>query len=238
MPGWFGRIGAGGAGGVVGGAVFGILMQLTGALPVVANLVDKESVAAGWAVHMGIAVATGLGYALLFGFFAEGLAISAILGVFYGIIWWVLGGLTLMPLRLGLGLFVFDAAAWQSLAGHVAYGLALGLVYAVVCHLLARAQARRPAPATLPGEQPADDAWPLASAPLASGSLAEAAWLPPVDDAWLSPADNARPPPAGSPAPPPFPPLEQPSPATGPRSGLTPLPPHARALRQRGRHHR
>lgn len=44
----------------------------------------------------------------------------------------MLGGLTLMPLQLGLGLFVLDTAAWQSLAGHLAYGLPLGVIYALV----------------------------------------------------------------------------------------------------------
>lgn len=146
MPGWLGRIVAGAAGGLAGGAAFGILMQQTGTLPVVASLVDRQSIAAGWAVHMSIAVCVGISYALIFGVFSEGLLISAVLGSFYGIIWWVLGGLTLLPLRLGLGLFVFDATAWESLAGHAAYGLVLGLVCAVTAQPLAgrRARARPP----------------------------------------------------------------------------------------------
>jgi hypothetical protein len=191
MPGWFGRFVAGAAGGLAGGVVFGVLMQLTGTLPMVASLVDRESVAVGWAIHMGIAVAVGFAYTLIFGLFSEGLPISAVLGAFYGIVWWVLGGLTLMPLRLGLGLFVFDTAAWQSLAGHIAYGLVLGMVYAVVAHRLARRRERGRA-----------------------GSLRVP---PPV----VSPAAIQ-------------PPVSRPSPVAYPRSGVTPLSPQARALRQRG----
>jgi hypothetical protein len=173
LPGWFGRIGAGVAGGLAGGALFGVLMQATGAIPVVASLVDQESIAVGWAVHLGISVAVGATFAIIFGFFAEGVSISMVLGAFYGIIWWVLGGLTLMPMRLGLGLFVFDDTAWQSLAGHLAYGLALGLIYALACHLLA-------------GREPATVAGPEGAAPagLAAGQ---------VTDGWPSPSLFAPP---------------------------------------------
>lgn len=122
-------------------------MQVTGTIPMVAQLVDRESQVVGWAVHLGIAMFVGTTYALIFGLFAVGVLISTVLGVFYGMVWWILGGLTLMPLRLGLGLFVFDTAAWQSLAGHLAYGLALGAGYAVVGQLLVRVPERENQPA-------------------------------------------------------------------------------------------
>jgi hypothetical protein len=221
MPGWFGRIWAGVAGGFVGGVVFGILMQVTGAIPVVASLIDQESVAVGWALHMGIAVFVGATYAIIFGFFSEGVPLSVVLGAFYGTIWWVLGGLTLMPLRLGLGLFVFDASAWQSLAGHLAYGLTMGLVYAMVCLLLSRGPARAAA------DQPSDLWSSSATFTPPPTSLPPASFPPASPPAFLPPA-----------SPPAFlPPLASP-PSTPARSGLTPLPPQARALRQRGRHQR
>lgn len=132
VPGLVARVGAGMVGGQAGGVVFGILMQVTGMLSLVAGLVGHESLLVGWAVHMAIAVFVGATYALLFGLAALVPVLAAALGLFYGLVWWLLGGLTLLPLRLGLGLFVFDATAWQGLAGHVGYGLVLGLVYAVV----------------------------------------------------------------------------------------------------------
>jgi hypothetical protein len=197
MPGWFGRIVAGVVGGLAGGAVFGVLMQLTGTIPMIASLVDRESIVVGWAVHMSIAMFVGLTYTLIFGLFTEGLPMSTTLGAFYGIIWWVLGGLTLMPLRLGVGLFVIDTAAWQSLAGHAGYGLVLGAVYAAACRVLGRRD-------------------PAESEPL------------PVTD--LPAAAPAPEPPAPEPPMSLFQPL-----AARPRSGVSPLPPAARALRQRGR---
>lgn len=205
MPGWFGRTVAGIAGGLAGGLVFGVLMQLTGVISAVAGLVDQESVAVGWAVHMSIAVFVGLTYTVLFGLFADGLPISTVLATFYGIIWWVLGGLTLMPLRLGLGLFVFDTTAWQSLAGHATYGLVLGVVYTGVCRWLAgRRDRAEPFPAAWsPAPEPITPSpeWP--SPPLfpppAPHSRAGVSPLPPEARAlrrrnWFGEPDYRRPP--------------------------------------------
>jgi uncharacterized membrane protein YagU involved in acid resistance len=53
-----------------------------------------------------------------------------VLGLGYGVVWWVLGALIIMPAQLGMPVFMFNATAWQSLMGHLIYGLALGLVFA------------------------------------------------------------------------------------------------------------
>jgi hypothetical protein len=127
-----GRVGAGVAGGLAGGLVFGVLMQTLGLMTAVARLVNRDSAGSGWLVHMAIAAFVGALYGLLLGPLSTVPSAGAVLGVMYGCLWWVLGGLTLMPLRLGLGLFVLDTTAWQSLAGHVAYGLLLGVGYAWV----------------------------------------------------------------------------------------------------------
>jgi hypothetical protein len=55
-----------------------------------------------------------------------------LIGLAYGLVWWVVGGLLVMPARLGMEVFVFDTTAWRSLAGHLAYGLVLGVVYAAL----------------------------------------------------------------------------------------------------------
>jgi hypothetical protein len=153
---------AGVIGGLAGGVAFGGLMQLTGTLPMVAQLVDRESVLVGWSVHLGIAVLVGVTYALIFGLPALAPSISSVLGVFYGLVWWILGALTLLPMRLGLGLFVLDTAAWQSLAGHAVYGLVLGVVFAVAGQLLSREPAPERQPPAVTG--PAPDPHPPAAA--------------------------------------------------------------------------
>jgi hypothetical protein len=126
------RIGSGVIAGLAGGVVFGAMMHLTGALVLVARLVDGQSVLIGWAVHLAIATFVGVTFALVVGPAARFPAVAVLLGGAYGWLWWVLGGLTLMPLRLGMGLFVFNADAWRSLVGHLAYGLVLGGVYYLV----------------------------------------------------------------------------------------------------------
>lgn len=178
-PGASGRMAAGVAGGLAGGVVFGVVMQLGGTLPMVAQLVGRESLLVGWTVHMSIAAFVGLTFALIFGFFAVGPPVSTLLGAFYGLIWWVLGGLTLMPLRLGLGLFVFDSTAWESLLGHLAYGCVLGVLYVAVGHLLLGVSARRRG-GTVPALPPPDPGAPAAAAPAAGQVAAPAAPPPPA----------------------------------------------------------
>lgn len=126
------RIGSGVVAGLAGGIVFGFIMHTTGALVMVARLVDGQTLFVGWAVHLAISAFVGITFGLLAGDAPWPVAWSIAFGTAYGWLWWVLGGLTLMPLRLGTGLFVFNADAWKSLAGHLAYGLVLGAAYGAV----------------------------------------------------------------------------------------------------------
>jgi hypothetical protein len=126
------RVVAGVAGGLAGGIAFGILMQMMGMLPMVAMLVGAESVAVGWMVHLAIAAFIGATFGVLLGGKSTGLGVSAALGMGYGLLWWVLGPLFIMPARLGMELFMVDSMALQSLMGHLLYGLILGLVFVLV----------------------------------------------------------------------------------------------------------
>jgi len=98
----------------------------------VAMLVGSEAVVVGWLVHLAIAAFIGAIFALLLARSATGVGSAAVAGVAYGVAWWVLGALILMPARLGMDLFMFNTMAWQSLIGHVMYGPLLGVVYALV----------------------------------------------------------------------------------------------------------
>lgn len=126
------RLTAGVAGGLAGGVVFGLLMQMMGMMPMVGMLVGTESAGVGWIVHLAISAFIGITYAVLFNRWATGPGAATMVGIGYGMVWWVLGGLILMPARLGMGVLVFGATAWQSLMGHVIYGLLLGLVYSLM----------------------------------------------------------------------------------------------------------
>jgi uncharacterized membrane protein YagU involved in acid resistance len=128
------RVLAGIIGGLAGGVVFGVLMQVWDMLPMVAMLVDSESVAIGWLVHLFNSALFGAIFAVLAGRWAATLVPAIGLGLAYGVLWWVLGALLIMPAWLGMNEMIFElnTTAWRSLAGHLAYGLLLGLVYTVL----------------------------------------------------------------------------------------------------------
>ncbi|SRR5688500_16901171 len=71
---------AGIVGGLVGGVAFGILMQLTGMIPMVAMLVGSDSVPIGWLVHLVISAGIGAGFGVLLGGWAPAMAPSTGLG--------------------------------------------------------------------------------------------------------------------------------------------------------------
>ncbi len=119
---------AGVLGGLAGGIVFGLMMAMMGMLPMLASMVGSSSAWVGFAVHLMISVAIGLGLTLLFGnWLLAGYGRGALVGLAYGAIWWVLGPLLMMPLMLGMPLFTLDTAALLSLMGHLIYGTILGL---------------------------------------------------------------------------------------------------------------
>ncbi len=69
---------------------------------------------------------------MLVGARASGLVPAGVLGLGYGVLWWVLGALLIMPARLGMDTFMFNKMAWESLIGHLIYGLLLGVVFVLL----------------------------------------------------------------------------------------------------------
>lgn len=128
------RIVGGVVGGVAGGLVFGAMMAMMGMLPMVASVVGGQSAVVGFLYHMFNSVLIGAIFGLIPGFWAHNYGSGALLGLIYGVAWWVLGPLILMPLMLGMGLgfaMAFTPPILMSLVGHLIYGLITGLVYVV-----------------------------------------------------------------------------------------------------------
>jgi hypothetical protein len=128
----------GGLAGVVGGWAFGKWMAQVGFFPLIAGLVGSNSAMVGATLHFGIAVVIGASFGLLFQRDVRGFGSCLGWGLAYGILWWFLGPLTLLPILRG------DLPDWSyqqggalfgSLVGHVIYGLLLGLVYAALDRL-------------------------------------------------------------------------------------------------------
>ncbi|WP_434995458.1 hypothetical protein [Arthrobacter sp. Ld5] len=129
------RLLAGVVGGLGGGVVFGALMAMMGMLPMIASLVGSSSAVVGFIVHLVISVMIGLtltlpGASLL----TRSLVVSAVVGLVYGALWWVLGPLLIMPLMMGMPILTLDGSSMMSLMGHLIYGVILGLV----AHLVLR----------------------------------------------------------------------------------------------------
>jgi uncharacterized membrane protein YagU involved in acid resistance len=119
-------------GGLAGGVVFGLLMAMMDMIGMVAQLVGSSSAAVGWIVHLAISAFIGASFALLLGSLAKTLVPAALVGMGYGVVWWVLGALLIMPAQLGMPVFELNTTAWQSLMGHLLFGLVLGIVYVVL----------------------------------------------------------------------------------------------------------
>ncbi|WP_253908009.1 hypothetical protein [Arthrobacter sp. H20] len=127
------RLMAGVVGGLAGGVVFGALMAMMGMLGMIASLVGSSSAIVGFLIHLMISVLIGLALTIPgAGVLTKGLIISAVVGFVYGMLWWVLGPLLIMPTMMGMPLFTLDAGSGASLMGHAVYGLILGLVATLV----------------------------------------------------------------------------------------------------------
>ena len=140
------KILAGAAGGLVGGAVFGMMMAKMGMLPMIGKMVGVPTVAAGWIVHLAISAAIGASFGVLLGWLVTGRISGLVFGTAYGAAWWLLGPLTLMPLMMGMGLGVnWNLAAAEamlpSLLGHAVFGLVMGPSYDLVRRRLASGRA-------------------------------------------------------------------------------------------------
>ncbi len=137
------KIGSGIKAGVFAGIFFGVMMQVMTAptpegttvpmMAMVAKIVGSSSLAVGWIYHLFNSAVIGGIFGWLLSrpssiTYSKGIA----WGAAYGVLWWVLGGLILMPMFLGMSAFAplmmepMRPVAWGSLIGHLLYGLILG----------------------------------------------------------------------------------------------------------------
>lgn len=140
------RILLGAVAGILGGIVFGIMMQMMTAptpegmrmpmMAMVAMVVGSTSIAVGWIYHLFNSAVIGGLFSLLLGGRVASLGSGLGWGAAWGLVWWVLGGLILMPLMLDMPAFAplqmapMRMVAMGSLIGHLVYGLLLGAAYA------------------------------------------------------------------------------------------------------------
>ena len=127
--------------GIAGGWAFGKWMEQVNFYPLIAGLVGSTSRMIGESLHFLFAVIIGISFAFLFQREARGYGSSMACGTAYGIFWWFLGPLTILPLWSRRPLDWSRTHAHQlfgSLIGHIVYGVIVGLLYAAVDRLWVR----------------------------------------------------------------------------------------------------
>jgi len=139
------RLTAGVIAGLIAGLVFGIMMTIMraptpdgGSMPMmamVASVVGSTSLAVGWLYHLFNSAVIGGLFGWILGNRVGGFGGAAGWGAGYGVVWWILGGLILMPMFLGMPAFaplqmpMMRAVAFASLMGHVLFGVILGAAF-------------------------------------------------------------------------------------------------------------
>lgn len=148
------KTGAGVVAGLLAGLVYGIVMQTVtvpmaggGPMPMsggdrmpmmamVAQVVRSDSLAVGWVFLLVMGLAMGAIFAWVLGDRAARLGGGLAWGLLYGVFWWVLGTLVLMPILLGMAAFapltmapMRPGALW-SLGAYLLCGPILGTVFA------------------------------------------------------------------------------------------------------------
>ncbi len=131
----------GGLAGIAGGWAFGRWMEQVNFYQVIASLVGSSSNMVGNSLHYMFAATIGAGFALLFQRDVRSYGSSMAWGMAYGILWWFLGPLTILPLWLGKPLdwsYIHASAEFGPLIGNIVCGLTIGLFYAVVDRVCVR----------------------------------------------------------------------------------------------------
>jgi hypothetical protein len=145
---WKRRIGPGILAGLGGGAFLGALMTMVQAplpgggraslMQELAMAVGADGLLAGWALHLVLSAAIGALFGVLFPAAGRGQRHGIGLGLLYGVAWWIVGGLVVLPMLLGWPAFApltdpaLRGAGLGFLFGHVVFGATLGAIYAQI----------------------------------------------------------------------------------------------------------
>jgi len=144
------KINGGIVAGLIGGIVFGIMMQMMSAptpnggqmpmMAMVAMVLGSTSVLVGWLYHLFNSAVIGAIFGWLLGARAQSFVAGLGWGAVYGVVWWLVGALILMPVFLGMPplapllMVPMRPVAMGSLVGHLIYGIILGGGFVMLKH--------------------------------------------------------------------------------------------------------
>jgi NADH:ubiquinone reductase (H+-translocating) len=139
---------AGAAAGLTGGVVLAWTTHTQGYMPAVAAAMGLHQASGSVPLFLVAATLMGVGFAAIFRYQPDSYAAMISGGMLYGLLWWIVGPLTLQPLLTGTSLTWSLAqadAAFPSLIGHLLYGGVTGFSFYVLMTLYGRG-----GPVTLP----------------------------------------------------------------------------------------
>jgi uncharacterized membrane protein YagU involved in acid resistance len=143
------RIAAGVLGGLIAGLVFGLIMHVAlvttpagdhvPMMVLVAQTMGATTLGVGWMLHLFNSALFGAIFGVVVGLRTMVSTSAAIgIGAGYGIALWILAGLIVMPLMLGMPVFApltmpaMHVIGAISFIGHLVYGVILGVLYPVL----------------------------------------------------------------------------------------------------------
>lgn len=133
--------------GLVGGIGMGIWMSVskpmmdTAMIKMVAGLLGSDSAFAGWLIHLAIAASSGLVFGALLGHWAMKMMPGAVLGLVYGVVWWLFGAMWIMPANMGMPVFEWNDVTSSSFGAHLVFGLLLGLAFSCIAKVMGKGRA-------------------------------------------------------------------------------------------------
>ena len=128
----FRSLGWGAIGGLAGGVISAPVMLATGVISRIAGLDTELSTVHGLGLHFAASTFIGMSYGLLFRREGRSLGRGVCWGWVFGLLWWYVGPLTLLPLiRTGEADWRPEAASalLPSLIGHLLYGGVAALIF-------------------------------------------------------------------------------------------------------------
>lgn len=126
------RTGAGVVGGLAGGVVLGIALQVMGFMPQFASLIGRSSTGWAWIAQLTVAATAGAVFGILAGRAISRQLISAGgIGLVYGVVLGALFILAVLPLGSGGDVFNLDDRAMRGIGAFAVFGVIVGVVYAI-----------------------------------------------------------------------------------------------------------
>ena len=143
--------------GLIGGGVYAWGLQANGLMGDTAGLIGLMSLGVGLVPHLMISALVGASFGAIFRYQSGGYAAGISNGLLYGLLWWIIGPLTLSPLLMGqepTWALAEAGAVFFNLIGHLLYGGVTGLSFHLLVTLIIRWLPQAAEPRVAPAKPP------------------------------------------------------------------------------------